>query len=405
MGEIKKKVLWGAGGVCRNYFKLYGKEDIAFIIDNDKEKNNKEIDGVIIKHPSEINNWNELFIIIACIDYKSIEEQLIGYGMKKKVDFISYCEYVEKDIVSFNEINNIKDEISSKFQTDMFSIKVHNRQEFNKIYDERFIYYKYELALSNYMKKSKDKFIYFPAKCNVCNKETKMYVDFTFSDGVMPAWRESIICPSCMCNNRMRLIIGKVKSEYKQGMKVYAYERITNTYKELNKFIPDIIGSEYFGSEYKSGEILNNIKCNDGSIINNALHEDAQNLSFEDESFDLMISCDVFEHVADYKKAFKEAARCLKKGGKLIMTVPINYSSDTTQIRAKIVDGKLVNIMKPSYHGNPLSEKGSLVFQIFGWDILGSLKEAGFSDSYAVAYYSIDNGNLGYLSVYFEAIK
>ncbi|PBQ31498.1 hypothetical protein CNR22_06875 [Sphingobacteriaceae bacterium] len=42
---------------------------------------------------------------------------------------------------------------------------------------------------------------------------------------------------------------------------------------------------------------------------------DAQNLPFEDESFDIVYMNAVLEHVPDVSKAFKEVARVLKKGG------------------------------------------------------------------------------------------
>lgn len=52
--------------------------------------------------------------------------------------------------------------------------------------------------------------------------------------------------------------------------------------------------------------------------------EDIQNLSFPDESFDTVISCETIEHVPHPRLALKELHRVLKPGGRLILTCP-NY--------------------------------------------------------------------------------
>jgi SAM-dependent methyltransferase len=48
----------------------------------------------------------------------------------------------------------------------------------------------------------------------------------------------------------------------------------------------------------------------------------ADDLQAPDESFDLITSFEVFEHVEDHARAAREAARVLKPGGKLLVTVP-----------------------------------------------------------------------------------
>ncbi len=52
--------------------------------------------------------------------------------------------------------------------------------------------------------------------------------------------------------------------------------------------------------------------------------EDIQKLSFKDNSFDVIISCETIEHVASPNLALKEIYRVLKPGGKFILTCP-NY--------------------------------------------------------------------------------
>ena len=46
---------------------------------------------------------------------------------------------------------------------------------------------------------------------------------------------------------------------------------------------------------------------------------DACNLPFDDESFDVVMSWEFFEHVADFDQAMKEQIRVLRKGGRLVI--------------------------------------------------------------------------------------
>lgn len=39
---------------------------------------------------------------------------------------------------------------------------------------------------------------------------------------------------------------------------------------------------------------------------------------------------------------------------------------------------------EPEYHGNPMTDKGSLVFYDFVWDLLNMIKDAGFKDVYII---------------------
>ncbi len=49
---------------------------------------------------------------------------------------------------------------------------------------------------------------------------------------------------------------------------------------------------------------------------------DACTLPYEDGFFDVVVSCDVFEHIDDHVKAASEVHRVLKKDGVLVFTVP-----------------------------------------------------------------------------------
>jgi SAM-dependent methyltransferase len=208
-----------------------------------------------------------------------------------------------------------------------------------------------------------------------------------------------MVCPNCGLNNRQRFLLGEAlkKSKKYKNCKIYIYEQVTVCYQKIKSIYPNTIGSEYFGSEYESGTLVNGI-----------LHEDSAELSFPENSFDLILSLDVFEHVFDLEKSFKEAFRVLKPSGQMIFSVP--YGSflkgvDITQKRAEIIDGNIVYIKETQYHGNPISDKGSLVVYNIAWDCLEMLKSVGFSDIHLTAGYNRMTGNIGLLQFFFEAIK
>ncbi len=211
----------------------------------------------------------------------------------------------------------------------------------------------------------------------------------------IPNWRERLECPLCRMNNRQRLIATLVKQRLDGSTKkhIYFMEQVTPIYNWATATFKNhtIVGSEYLGYEYEGGSIIKGIR-----------HEDVENLSFKDRTLDLIVSNDVFEHVPNPAKAFAECARVLKNGGLMLATIPFHANNDESIIRAKIVNGQLEHIFPPSYHGNPVSPDGALVFTDFGWDLFDVIKAAGFSDVIAKIYASEKLGHLGGGQIIFE---
>ena len=199
-------------------------------------------------------------------------------------------------------------------------------------------------------------------------------------------WRETVSCPKTFINNRMRfaLMIIDTLGRILKNDKVYIMEQVTPLFKYLKNKYPNLIGSEYIDANTVSGT----------KNWRGVMHQYATRLSFKDNEFKAVLSFDVFEHVPDYKKAFIESFRVLENGGRLIFTAPFTYS-DVTLIRARLnANGEINHILEPEYHGDPMSRKGILCFQHFGWDILSLFKDIGFQDSYAVVGWSFGLGFL-----------
>lgn len=229
-------------------------------------------------------------------------------------------------------------------------------------------------------------------------KQVEFLVDYQHSgNSGRVNWRERVSCPETYFNNRMRATfhLFDIEMEPYPDSDIYITEQITPIYTYFKNKYPRTVGSEFLGG-----------RCSFGCVDENGIrNETITALTFRDQSFDILISLDVLEHVPDYKSAFKECARVLRKGGKMIWSVPFAAGSPQNIVRAKIYNGEIIHILPPEYHGDPLSGDGILCFQHFGWEMLDQMCEAGFKDAYALCFHSIEFGYLGGEQLMFVATK
>lgn len=135
----------------------------------------------------------------------------------------------------------------------------------------------------------------------------------------------------------------------------------------------DLTCSEYF-DDLPSGQWRRGIQC-----------QDVQQLTYPGQSFDFCTSTEVFEHVPDDRKGFREIHRVLKSGGHFIFTVPLSEEARTIE-RAKFENGQIVHHLPAEYHGDRQRGFGSvLAYRNYGRDICDRLLEAGFATAKIVA--------------------
>lgn len=95
--------------------------------------------------------------------------------------------------------------------------------------------------------------------------------------------------------------------------------------------------------------------------------EDIQNLSYDDNTFDLVLHSETLEHIDDPLKALDECRRVIKDDGVVVFTIPMIWGRKTRR-RAAISKGRVKNILPPAYHG--YNKPDYLVFWEFGRDFI-----------------------------------
>jgi SAM-dependent methyltransferase len=208
--------------------------------------------------------------------------------------------------------------------------------------------------------------------CNVSGSDTEFII---YSDNL----REDIVATASASINRHRqLICGLSMAVFghpngslagiaghinQNNLRVY----IAETNSVLSDFLRQnlrphlFVCSEYFGSSHKSGDIVDGI-----------LHQDLQRTSFDDETFDIVITSEVFEHIPDAISAEIEVMRILKRGGVYCFTVPFPPASEHDLVLARMDEkGTVEHLAEPQFHDDRLRpDEGILVYRLFSFNDL-----------------------------------
>jgi SAM-dependent methyltransferase len=159
---------------------------------------------------------------------------------------------------------------------------------------------------------------------------------------------------------------------------------------KLKKYCKNYVSSQYYPDKPF------------GEMVGDHRNEDLENQTFPDNSFDIIVTQDVMEHIYNPEKAFSEIARTLKKGGSHIFTVPIINRHKPTEIWAtKGENGNPIFLKTEEYHGNPVDPNGSPVTMHWGFDIVEFIKSKSGLET-TVEY--IDNLKYGIRAEFIEVL-
>jgi SAM-dependent methyltransferase len=196
--------------------------------------------------------------------------------------------------------------------------------------------------------------------CPICE------ADATFSS-TGPYFRNTLKCLACRTGPRQRAVmevLGRLFPNWKTQI-IHECSPAMGLSDKLARECKGYVGTHY-DTSVPFGEI---------SQSNGYRSEDLEAQTFSDESFDIVITQDVFEHIFHPDRAIKEIARTMRPGGAHVMTTPITRKERPSRRRAAIVNGNIEYLRDQNHHGNPIDKSGSLVTIDWGYDIAAYLAE------------------------------
>jgi SAM-dependent methyltransferase len=208
-----------------------------------------------------------------------------------------------------------------------------------------------------------------PGDCLICGKPTLFY-----RAGRLPT--ETYTCRECGAisrNRHLAIILCRVMGVEEP----VSLRSLMDTHPDLSIFeaqakgaihevlqaLPGYVCSEFFESVPPGSYSRKGVRC-----------EDLERLTFEDNSFDIVITQTVFEHIRDPEAAWREIYRVLKPGGHHLFTIP--YSPDRKTRRRVIATSEGDQYVLPKvYHGDGIRD--GLVYTDFGSDLPDYLADFG----------------------------
>jgi GT2 family glycosyltransferase/glycosyltransferase involved in cell wall biosynthesis/SAM-dependent methyltransferase len=236
-------------------------------------------------------------------------------------------------------------------------------------------------------------------RCSVCGS------DHLITQPIEGNYREAFVCRNCFALGRTealaRVLLERFTHHGERSLaelvrlrsSIHIHEfGFVGAIAETLRGQPGYEVSEFF-EEVKPGTLgPGDVRC-----------EDLTCLTFSDESFDVVISQDVLEHVPNPERAFSEIARVLKPGGSHVFTVPQDRNLSLSVTRAKQTSEGIEHLLPPEYHGDPIRVEGALVFTDFGTD-LGAMH--GTAGLHLIEHeLSVLGGSSHQMLRVFEAIK
>lgn len=190
----------------------------------------------------------------------------------------------------------------------------------------------------------------------------------------------TLICSWCRSKFRVRAATDVLLKSFGDGKYRNLPQLISDLNRDINGHkILETASTDGIFSKYENQTFLTKTEyfpeIPRGKMHQGIRSEDLQALTFSDNYFDVIVSLDVFEHIANPWIAFKELLRVLKPQGTAIITTPIDSRLKHTKVRAEWQDNKLIHHSPAAYHLDPLRKDGILVFTEFGMDLVQELQK------------------------------
>jgi len=225
-----------------------------------------------------------------------------------------------------------------------------------------------------------------PGRCPICETAVTFVAKHSW-------FRDHLLCPLCLSIPRERALMYCIEQFYPQWRTLRIHES-SPVGRGASVKLRDAPGYEatQYDPSLSPGE----------RSPNGWVNQNLESQTFADESFDLVVTQDVFEHVFGIDAAFREIARTLRPGGAHVFTTPLVNKTRPSEARAaRGADGAVRHISPPEYHGNPVDPAGSLVTWHFGFDLAVRILEAA---KMPTTILSLDRLDLGIQAEFIEVL-
>lgn len=210
-------------------------------------------------------------------------------------------------------------------------------------------------------------------------------------------YRDHLLCSGCGSIPRERALALVLTRHFPNWRDLSIHESSPSPRgisPKLMALCADYHASQYFPQE-KPGEMVHGFRNEDLSVQ-----------TFPDNCFDLVITLDVMEHVNSPDVVVREVARTLKPGGSFLFTVPTYKNRVDSERRALYhSDGTIEHLAEPEYHGNPVSDQGSLVTFHYGYDLPELIYRWSGMDVEVFRFHSHNFGIIGDFTEVYLATK
>jgi SAM-dependent methyltransferase len=192
--------------------------------------------------------------------------------------------------------------------------------------------------------------------CPVCEAETVFRARYSW-------YRGQLTCAHCGCVPRERalaLVLGRLRPDWRQLVIHECSPGPRGISPRLKQQCAGYTGTHYYPDKPF------------GSAVGAFRNENFERQTFEDNSFDIVVSLDVMEHLFNVEAAYKEVFRTLKPGGLYLHTFPIQKDQVEALIPRAALNaetGAVEHLKEAQFHGNPISGEGALVTFDFGYDV------------------------------------
>lgn len=189
--------------------------------------------------------------------------------------------------------------------------------------------------------------------CPICCAKTRFEAHNSW-------FRDHLICIQCRSIPRERALAYILERDFPNWRELDIHESSpgqrgisVKMAKEGKRYIP----TQFFSND-RRGESFRGVR-----------NENLEGTTFADASFDLVISLDVMEHVNRPDLVLSDIKRTLRGGGAYVFTAPTYKHKVKSERRALYGDDGVIFYAEAEYHGNPISDKGSLVTFHYGYDL------------------------------------